>query len=194
LSAHEGDVPMAQLVQVTQGEFGRPPVVENNIGDPDNLPVPGNGDDGNWQLVKQRRINGNDAFSAAPHEQAGIFFNHVGLMAVLRAEIEVAFAHEVIAYAAHDQGVVAIAQFRNKDPHSERALFAERACKQARLVVEFPGGGPHALAGFSWDRAPWDIIEHYGNRGGAEAEVVRENLQADGFITRRLVFLPGSHG
>jgi len=38
LSAHERDLAMAQLVQVTQGELGCPLVVENNVGDASNLP------------------------------------------------------------------------------------------------------------------------------------------------------------
>jgi hypothetical protein len=52
LTAHERNVAMTQLVQVTQGELGCPPMVENNVGDAGNLAVPGNGDDWNRQFVR----------------------------------------------------------------------------------------------------------------------------------------------
>jgi len=49
-------------------------------------------------------------------------------VAMVGAEIKVAFLHEVIADAAHDHGVVAIAQFGNKDAHGKvRCFRSERA-------------------------------------------------------------------
>src|SRR5258708_4497894 len=71
-----------------------------------------------------------------------------------------------------------------------RSQRASRLCWE----LNFPAAAPTRLPGLRWDRTPWDIVEHHRNRGGAEAEIVRQNLQADGFIGRRLVLLPESHG
>jgi len=70
---------MTQLVQVTQREFGRPPVVKNNVGDAGNPPLSSHGDHGNRQLMLECRINGNDAFRAPPTGR--VLFNHVDLVA-----------------------------------------------------------------------------------------------------------------
>src|SRR6266480_1105839 len=142
----------------------------------------------------ERSINSNDAFSAAPYQQPRILFDHVRLVSMVSAEIKVAFTHEVIANAAHDQSVIPIAQFRDQHADGEGALFAERACEQAWLVIEFPGSGAHSLARLRGNGTSRNVVEHHGNRGGTDAEIVRENLQADRFFDRRLVFLPGNHG
>jgi hypothetical protein len=184
---------MAQLVQVTQSQFGGPPVVEEDVSDASNFAMPRNSNDGNGQCVVKRSVNGNDAFGAASYELARILFDHVGFVPVVGAEIKVAFTHEVIADPAHDQRVIAIAQFRDEHADCERPLFAERAREQTWLVVEFPGSGANSLAGFGGDGAPWDIVEHHGNCGRAEAEIVSKNLQADRLIGGQLVILPEGH-
>jgi hypothetical protein len=38
-----------------------------------------------------------------------------------------------------------------------------------------------------------NIVKHYRNRGRAEAEIVRENLQANGFVAGGLAFRVRSH-
>src|SRR6266853_4601616 len=113
---------------------------------------------------------------------------------MMRTEIKVPFAHQVIADAAHHQRVVAVAQLWHKDSDRESALFAERARQQTGLIIEFARRITDALASLRRDGTPGDIVEHHGNRGGAEAQIVCENFQADRFIGGRLVILPGSHG
>jgi hypothetical protein len=53
----------------------------------------------------------------------------------------------VVADAAHDQGVIAIAQFRDEHADGEGPLFPERAREQAGLVVKFSRSGANAFAG-----------------------------------------------
>src|SRR6266851_1485229 len=113
---------------------------------------------------------------------------------MMRTEIKIAFAHQVIADATHDQSVIPVAQLWYEDSDRESALFAERARQQAGLIIEFARRITDALASLRRDGTPGDIVEHHGNRGGAEAQIVRENFQADRFIGGRLVILPGSHG
>src|SRR5437899_12177880 len=113
---------------------------------------------------------------------------------MMRAEIKVAFAHQMIADAAHHQRVVAVAKLWHEDSDRERALFAERARRRTGLIIEFARRITDALASLRRDGTPGDIVEHYGNGRGAEAQIVSENFQADRFIGRRLVILPGSHG
>src|SRR5258706_1113169 len=113
---------------------------------------------------------------------------------MMRAEIKVAFAHQVIADAAHHQRVVAVAQLRHEDADRESALFAERARQQTGLIIEFARRITDALASLRRDGTPGDIVEHHGNRGGAEGQIVRENFPAARFIGGRLVSLRTSHG
>src|SRR5437660_1606047 len=113
---------------------------------------------------------------------------------MMRAEIKVAFAHQVIADAAHHKRVVAVAQLWHEDSDRESALFAERTRQEAGLIIEFARRITDALASLGRDGTPGDIVEHYGNGRGAEAQIVSENFQADRFIGGRLVILPGSHG
>src|SRR5260370_33607602 len=122
-----------------------------------------------------------------------MLLEHVRLEPMMRAEIKISFAHQVIADAAHDQGVIPIAQFRDEPRHGKGALFAERARQQTGLIIEFAGGIADAFTSLGGNRTAGNIVKRYRNRGGAETEIVREDFQADGFIGRRLVFLRGSH-
>src|ERR1700756_2699706 len=130
----------------------------------------------------KRGVDGDKPFGAAPDEQARILFNEVGFVAVVRAEIEVAFPHEVIAYAAHDQGVVAIAQFGNHDTDGERTLLAERPRQKTRLIIKLARGCAPPLAGLVGDGASRNVVECNGNRSGGEAEIVGQYFQTDRFV------------
>src|SRR5260370_20362958 len=99
-----------------------------------------------------------------------------------------------MADAANHKRVVAVAQLWHEDSDRESALFAERARQQAGLIIEFARRITDTLASLRRDGTPGDIVEHHGNRGGAEAQIVRQNFQADRLIGGRLVVLPGSHG
>src|SRR5260370_1780435 len=104
---------------------------------------------------------------------------------MMRTEIKISFADEVIADAAHDQGVIPIAQFRDEPSHGKGALFTERARQEAGLIIEFASGITDALTSLGGDGTTRNIVKHYGNRGGAETEIVRKDFQADGFIGGR---------
>src|SRR2546422_7865500 len=112
---------------------------------------------------------------------------------MMRTEIKISFTHQVIADAAHHKRVVAVAQLWHQYADAEGALFAERARYETGLIIEFASRITDAFTSLGGDGTPGHIVEYHGNRGGAEAEVVRENFQADRFIGRRLVSLTGSH-
>jgi len=76
----------------------------------------------------------------------------------MSAEIKIAFTHQVIADAAHYQGVVAITEFRNQHSHCKSTLFSERPGQQARLVVELARGCPDAFTRLLGNRTARDVI------------------------------------
>ena len=96
---------------------------------------------------------------------------------MVRAEIKIAFLHEVIADAAHDHGVIAVAQFRDENADREGALLAQRAGEKAGLIIEFARGGADAFASFVRDGAAGDVVQDKRNGCRAKAEVVGENFQ-----------------
>src|SRR5437867_12976745 len=96
---------MTQLVQVTQGELGRPLVVEDDVGDASNLAVPGNGDDRKRQFMNERGINRDHAFHTPPEQQARIFFDPVPPVPMTRTEIKLSSTPTASTDAAHHKRV-----------------------------------------------------------------------------------------
>jgi len=101
-----------------------------------------------------------DTFDAAPQEQAGILFDEIGFVAVMRAEVKVAFTHQMVTDAAHDQRVIAVAEFRDEYANGKGALFAQRASQQAGLVVEFSSGSANPLARLMGNRTAGNVVEY----------------------------------
>src|SRR5580692_12079669 len=72
LSTHERNLPMTQLVKMTQRQLRGPAVVQQNIGDAFNLAVTGDRDHWDGKTVLQRRIDGDEALDRAVHQQSRI--------------------------------------------------------------------------------------------------------------------------
>ena len=72
-------------------------------------------------------IDGEDAFDAAGVEEAGVFGDEVGAVAVVGGEEEVSLAHEDVGGAGEDLGVVALAEDREQDADGAGVGAAERA-------------------------------------------------------------------
>src|SRR2546428_6870889 len=104
-------------------------------------------------------------------------------------EIKIAFAHQVITDAAHHKRVVAVAQLWHQYADRESALFAERPRQETGLIIEFARRITDTLTSLGWDGTSGHVVEYHGNRGGAEAEIVGENFQADRVIGGTMGFL-----
>lgn len=91
-------------------------------------------------------------------------------------EIKIAFLHEVIADAAHDHGVIAVAQFRDENADGEGALFAQGAGEKTGLVIKFACGGADAFARFVGNGAAGDVVQDKRDGCRAQAEVIGENF------------------
>ena len=100
-------------MQVAEAKFRGMPVVERNISDARNLFVSRHGNHRHRQRVTQRRVNRDQTFSPARRQDSRILLDHVRLVAVVRTEVEIPFAHQVVANARHHVGMVAVAQFRH---------------------------------------------------------------------------------
>jgi len=95
---------------------------------------------------------------------------------MMRAEIKIAFLHEVVADAAHDHGVITVAQFRDENAYGECALFTQRAREKAGLVIELARGGADSFASFVRNGATRDVVQDKRDGCGAKAEVVGKNF------------------
>src|SRR6266702_7301121 len=89
LPPHESDLAMSQLIQITQGEFGRTSMVQQNIGHPLDLSMPGDGDNRERQLFLQNRIDRYKAFDGTVHQHAWILFDQIGLTTMAGGEVKV---------------------------------------------------------------------------------------------------------
>ena len=176
-----------------QRQFRRPLMIQHDVRHSRNLSVPRHRHHRHRQRVRQCRINRDQPFRAAPQQQSRILLDHVRLVPVMRAEIKISLAHQVVADAAHHHRVVAVAQLRHQHAHGERSLFSQRTCQQARLIVEFSRRRSHPLARLRGNRASRNIIQHHGHRRRAQSQIVRQNLQADGPLSAVLVLLAAGH-
>ena len=177
LALHEDDFAVAELVEVAEGEAGGVLVVEDDVGDVGQGGVAGDEHGGQRERVGEVGVDGEDAVDAARAEELGIGLDEVGLVAVVDGEVEVALLHEEVADAAEDLGVVAFAELGEEDADGLHALALEGAGDHAGLVVELGGGGADALAGGLGDGAAGGVVEDEGDGGGAEAEVLGQELE-----------------
>ena len=67
LAAHEGDVAMAKLMQMSQRQLGGMLVVQKNVRDSGNLFVAGDSDHWHGQFVFERGVDRDNSFRAAAH-------------------------------------------------------------------------------------------------------------------------------
>src|ERR1700732_4447392 len=95
-------------------------------------------------------------------------------MAMMGGEIEVPGFDQVVTNAAHHLSVISVSKFWNQDADGKRATIAERTRAQARLVVKFFSGGFDAIAGGLGNVPARNIIEHDGNRGRIQAQMLRQ--------------------
>lgn len=124
LAAHEGNVTMTELVEMAEDEFRGAAMVEENVGNTFEVFMPGDGHSGKAKLVLESGIDEDQALGASTLEETGILVDEVRLVAMMGAEIKVAFLHEEVADTAHDHGVIAIVEFGDEHTHGERALLA----------------------------------------------------------------------
>ena len=116
-----------------------------------------------------------------------VSLNQILAMPVLSGEVEVARLHQLIANTAQHLCVVSITQFGHQDSDCQSTAIAERAREMARLIIEFLGGSFDSVTSGLGDRTAGNVVEHNRNRGGIQAEILRQFFQADWAIYRRLL-------
>ncbi len=112
-------------------------------------------------------VDGEDAVDAARAQQVRIGGDELLLVPVMDGEIEVALAHQQVADAAEDLGVVAFAEFGQQNADGLHALALKGAGDHAGLVVELRCGGFDARAGGLGNRAAGGVVEDERDRRGA---------------------------
>lgn len=153
--------------------------VEEDVGDSGQRRVAGDGDGGERWRSFEVGIDGEDAVDSAGPQEGGIGLDEIFAVAVVDGEVEVVLAHEQVADAREDLGVVAFAEFGEEDTDGLHALALEGAGDHGGLVVELFGSGLDAGARGLGDGAAGSIVEDEGDSGGAEAEVLGERLEGD---------------
>ncbi len=147
--------------------------------------VGGDGDGGGGGCFVEVGVDGEDAVDAAGVEDAGVFGDEVGAVAVVGGEEEVSLAHEDVGGAGEDLGVVALAEHGNQDADGEGVGAAEGAGDEVGAVAELAGGGADALASGFGDGAVGGVVEDEGDGRRREVEVLGEHLEADARAGRR---------
>ena len=178
LAAHEDDLAMAEGAEMAEGELGAAVAVEDDVGDVGEIGVAGDEDGRKAGGGFEVGVDGEQAFDAAGVKELGVGADEVGAMAMVDGEVEEAFAEEEVAGAGEDLGVIGLAEDGKEDAYGLAALALEFAGDEAGLVVEVAGGGADALAGGFRDGAAGGVVEDEGDGGGAEAEVLGEELEA----------------
>src|SRR6478735_11401997 len=108
-------------------------------------------------------IDEDQPLSAATHQQARILLHQFGLMPMMRGEVKVALLNQLIADAAQDLGMIALAELGHENADGMSPPVAQRAGKQAGLIVEFCRSGLDAVACRLRNRSAWHVVEHYRN-------------------------------
>ena len=179
LSFNKGDLAVAKVIQVLEGDFGSAVMVQNNVDDAADVVVAGNSDDGDREVEVPGRVDGNEAVDGTLEKHAGVFVDEVGAMAVAGDEVEVALLEEIVFEAAHDRGGVAVADLGNDNADGEAALGAQGTGEKIRTVLELAGGGENAILGLLGDGiGDVGTIDDERNGGGRKAEVIGQFFEA----------------
>ena len=186
-AAHESDFAVAELIEVTEGEFSSALLIKDDVCDAFNFAMAGD-DDGreNSNVFFEGGINKDEAFNGAIHEESRVLLDEVGFTAVTRGEVEVAFFNEVLFEAAEDLHGVAVTEFGNEDTDGECLALAQGPREEAGAVVEFGGSLNDAVARFLGDGTDaGSVIQNKGNGGRREVEVLTQGAQTDGLARER---------
>ena len=163
MTAHERDRAVAKFIQMTKRQLSGLALVEDHIGDAVNVAMGGHGDGGHRKIVVKRGIHEDESLGSAAHQQARILVYQLGLMAMMRGELEIALLHQVIADTAEHLGVIALTQFRHQDADGMGATIAQGAGEQAGLIVELLCSGLDAIARGLRNGPARHVIQHYGD-------------------------------
>lgn len=179
-SAHEGDLAMTKLIEVTKREFGGATLIEDDVGYTFDFAMASNSDDGQSEAAFENGVDENESFDGPVHEETGILIDEVRFAAVAGGEIEVAFLKKEFLNAGENVGGVVVTEFGHKDANGKRLLLAKRSRIETWPVVELSGRLGDTIAGFLRDGAnARRIIEDERNCGRREIQVFAEGAEAD---------------
>lgn len=179
LAVHEGDLVMAEVTKVLEGEKGGSFFIEEDVGDSGKRGVASDRDCGERRRGVEMCVDGEDTVDAAGAEKRGVGFDEILAVTMVDGEIEVVLTHEQVSDAGEYLRVVAFAELGQKDPDRLHALALERSGDHGGLIVELFCGGPDASAGGFWDGAAGRIVQDEGDGGGTEAEMFGQRFEAN---------------
>jgi hypothetical protein len=183
---HEGDLAMAQLDQVAQGQFRAATLVEDHVSDPFEVAMAGDSHHGQLDAVVQHGVDEDESLHRAVHQQARVLFNQVGLAVVTGSQIEVALFDEELLDTSEYMGDVMVVQVGHQHADRECLSLAQRAGIEAGPVIELGRGRRDPIAGLLGDRAhARSVVQHQRDGSRRQIQVLAENAQADRLIGRR---------
>ena len=181
LALNDGDVPMSELMEMGEGEFGGAAVMEGDVGDALGLVVAGDGDGGDGAAMGEQCVDGDDAFDRTIEKEGLRALDHGGLVMMADEEVEISGLEQVLFYACENEDGVAFADLGNEHPDRLAAAAAQGASGEIRTVLELFGRGEDAVLGrFRNGLSGGSGVEDAGDGGGRKAEVLGESFEADG--------------
>ena len=186
-AAHERDFAMAELIEMTQSQFRGAPLIEHHVGDSLDLAMSGDDHHGQAEALLQNRVDQDETFDGAIHEQARILLDQIGLAAMARSQIEVPFFNEKLLDSRQNLRRIVVAEFGNQHAYRECLTLAQRSRKKAGAVIELCRGLGHAIACVLRNRShARRIVQHQRDCGGRKVQVFAEGAKADGLPGMRL--------
>jgi hypothetical protein len=153
----------AMVVEMTERQLCGLCLVEHHVCDSVDVAMGGHGNRRYRKIVLDGGIDEDQSLGPAAYQQARILFHQLGLMPMMRGEVEVALLNQLIADAAQHLGVIALAQLWHENADGVGPPVAQGTGKQAGLIVEFLRSGLDAIACGLRNRAARHIVEHHGD-------------------------------
>src|SRR5580698_3717027 len=120
---------------MAESKFCRTGAVGDDVGDPGEGGVRGDSDGGGGGWFVEVGVDGEDSVHSAGVEDARVFGDEVGAVAVVGGEEEVPLAHEDVGGTGEDLSVVPLAEHGDEDADGGGVRAAEGAGDEVRTVA-----------------------------------------------------------
>ena len=181
-----GDPLVSEVGEMAQRLLGGMVVVEDQVGDPGQLLVSGDGDGGQPRLLVDGRRHLDEAFDRTVPEQIEVLGTQILARLVTGNEVEVARTPQMVLDAAQDAAGVALADLGDQDTDGVAALVAQRPGHVVGPIVELAGRLEHPILGLLGDRLGHrGTVDDERNRCRRQIEVLRHRLERDPLLAPR---------
>jgi hypothetical protein len=180
LAFHEGDAPVTELVEVTEGEMGSAVVIEDEIGDPGNADVRGDSDGGERDALAQIGVDEKKTVDGAADEEVGVLLDEVGPAEMADGEVEIAGLKEIFFDADHEACEVALAELGDDDAYGIGEPGAKHAGVYVGTILELFRRVENPLSSLGRDGLGYGgVIEDDGDGCGREIKILGEYFEGD---------------